>query len=75
MGNKQKIYNKDGELIAFNRTEKTIKMPPGTPYCDCISRCKAWYCYEPVFFLTKNKSWFKTKENREKFKSKFEHDV
>jgi len=62
MGDKRKIYDKDGKVLAFNRCQKTQKMPPGRTYCGC--GCMSWRCDDPDFFISKNKSWLKTKGNR-----------
>ena len=40
MGDKRKVVNKTGEVVAFNRCQKTEKMPPGRTFCGC--GCKSW---------------------------------
>jgi hypothetical protein len=69
MGDKRKIFNKKGELIGFNRCQKSEKIPPGRTFCGC--GCKSWQCDDPEFFHSKNKSWLKVKGNREKHREDF----
>jgi hypothetical protein len=64
MGDKRKVYNKDGEIVGFNRCSKTEKMPPGRTHCGC--GCKSWQCDDRDKFYSTKKSWLKTKDNREK---------
>ena len=69
MGDKRKIFNKKGDIVAFNRCQKTEKMPPGRTFCGC--GCKSWQCDDRDFFYSKKKSWLKVKGIREKHREDF----